>query len=154
MEFQNDVQKQCYEKVSTWLREIFGELAIRVREEYPVIDVIAGSSVTHVSVDPWGDDDTVVMARSYVVRGIELTADLLEYLLRKNNEVRFGAFSIDKDNDIAFDITIVGSTIDREELKAAVLAVSMTADRLDDEIVAKWGGQSTRDFFRNRNKEP
>jgi hypothetical protein len=39
----------------------------------------------------------------------------------------------------------VGSTCDREELKALVMAVATTADRLDDEIVAKWGGERAMD---------
>ena len=37
------------------------------------------------------------------------------------------------------------SNLDKEELRAAVLAVAQTADKYDDEIVAKFGGMTAKD---------
>jgi hypothetical protein len=88
----------------------------------------------------WGEDDAIITTRSWVVTGIELTQELLQYLLRENDTMRFGAFGLDSDNDVFFEHTIVGSTADKHELKASVMAVVMTADRYDDIIAERWGG--------------
>lgn len=144
MEFKTSAQKACYEKIVPWAKELFGEFA-QAREDAPVFGVMAGSAMVQVAVLPWGDDDATITARAYVVSGAELTPDLMHYLLRKNDDVRFGAFGVDNDGDIFFEHTIVGSTCDKEELKASVMAVVLTADKYDDEIVARWGGQRALD---------
>jgi hypothetical protein len=66
-------------------------------------------------------------------------------LLMENGTLRFGAFGIDSEKDIFFEHTIVGSTCDKEELRASVMAVVTNSDDYDDKIVAKWGGQTARD---------
>lgn len=147
MEFKTQAQKACYEKIVPWMKELFGELAIP-REDAPVVGVRIGSVFAQTVVFPWGDDDATICTRAYVVMGAELTPDLMRYLLRENADMRFGAFGIDSDGDIFFEHTIVGSTCDKDELKASVLAVVVTADNYDDEIVARWGGQRTLDRMR------
>ncbi len=59
--------------------------------------------------------------------------------------MRFGAFGVDQDNDIFFEHTIVGSSCDKDELKASILAVVYTADQYDEQITQKWGGQRAVD---------
>lgn len=147
MEFQTEAQKACYEKISPWMKELFGEFAV-AREDAPVFGVRVGSAVAQTVVFPWGDDDATICTRAYVVMGAELTLDLMRYLLRKNADMRFGAFGIDDDGDIFFEHTVVGSTCDKNELRASVLAVVATADNFDDEIVARWGGQRALDRVR------
>jgi hypothetical protein len=44
-----------------------------------------------------------------------------------------------------FSHSIFGSTCDKNELKAAVMAMVVTADFYDDVIVARWGGQRALD---------
>jgi hypothetical protein len=39
----------------------------------------------------------------------------------------------------------VGSTIDKKELEASVIAVLEIADKYDDEIVKRWGGKRALD---------
>lgn len=147
MEFSSTAQQAVYEKVLPMARELFGEFAI-VREDVPVIGLVVGSTLAQIGVFPWGDDDAVVNARAYVVFGAEITPELMLFLLRKNNEVIFGAFGLDDSNDIFFEHAIVGSTCDREELRASVLAVAYTADMFDDEIASRWGGQRAADRWR------
>ena len=144
MEFQTTAHKNCYEKVAKWMRELFGEFAM-AREDAPLIAVVIGSAVAQAGVYPWGNDDSTITTRAYVVTGTELTPDLMHFLLRQNADMRFGAFGVDNDNDIFFEHTIVGSSCDKNELKASVLAVVTTADRFDDQIVARWGGQRALD---------
>jgi hypothetical protein len=149
MEFKTEIQKTCYEKVSQWMTEIFGTAFTTFRDDAPLINYRMGSAIVGVSVYPWGDDEATICARAYVVTGIELTPELMKYLLSENNDMRFGAFGLDQDGDIFFDYTIVGSSADKNELKAAVIGVISTADDYDDQIVAKWGGQRALDRMRS-----
>jgi hypothetical protein len=65
---------------------------------------------------------------SYLTEGTGLEPGLTHYTLLENCDMRFGAFGIDKDGDILFSHAIVGSTCDKDELKASVFAVSRVAD--------------------------
>lgn len=56
----------------------------------------------------------------------------------------FGEFGLDPEKDIFFEHTIVGSTCDKEELRASIMASVMNSDDYDDKIEAKWGGQTAR----------
>lgn len=144
IEFQNENVRATYEKVDGYMREIFGEMVER-SDRSPSWMIAHGSAFTQVGVFPWGDDDTVVHVLSWVVTGAELTTELLKYLLEANYRMRFGAFTLDPTGDIAFEYAIVGSTCDKEELKAAVLAVAFTADNEDEAITSRWGGQRACD---------
>ena len=144
MEFQSDAQKETYEKIKPWMKEIFGEFAT-MREDSPTFGILVGSAYAQTGVFPWAKDDATITTRAYVVTGTELVPELMLYLLTQNDRVRFGAFGVDADKDIFFEHTIVGSTCDKEELKASIMAVIMTADDEDDKLVAKYGGQTARD---------
>jgi len=144
MEFQNEFQKQMYEKLTGMMKELFGAFA-SPRQDSPAFGISMGSAYTVVSVLPWREDEAIFTTRSYVVTGIEIVPELMYYLLRENDRMRFGAYGIDRDNDIFFEHTIVASTCDLEELKSSVLAVVYTADQADDEITSRWGGQRAVD---------
>jgi hypothetical protein len=144
MEFKTNAQKETYEKIAPWMKEIFGTF-VMAREDAPAFGVGLGSAFVQVGILPWGEDESTITARSYVVTGVELTADLMHFLLRENDRMRFGAFGIDEDNDIFFEHTIVGSTCDKEEIKSSVMAVVVTADQYDEQITQKWGGQRALD---------
>lgn len=149
IQFKTDAQRACYEKVRQWLTETFG-YTVKAREEAPMFDVatnlaMGGSALAHVIVHPWGDDDATVVVRAYVVFDVEPTPELMHFLLRANDDVRYGAFGLDKDDDIFFEHSIVGSTLDKEELLASVMAVLQTADSYDDQIRQRWGGQRALD---------
>jgi hypothetical protein len=146
IQFKSEAQRACHEQVSKWMKEIFGELAAS-RNDAPLFGVALGSAFAQVAVLPWGQDDAVICTRAYVVTGAEMTPELIHYLLRQNASMGFGAFGLD--DDVFFDHTIVGSTCSKNELKASVVAVVGTADRLDDEIVARWGGQRALDRVRS-----
>jgi len=144
MDFQNDAQKQAYEKVSGMVKELFGQFA-NARTDIPGFGISYGSAYVIVQVFPWGDNDATITTRSYVVTGAELNQEMMQFLLHANDQMRFGAFGLDKDNDIFYEHTIVASTADLEELKASVMAVVYTADQYDDQIVSRWGGQRASD---------
>ena len=147
MEFETQAQKECFERVGPWVKELFGGSVLR-KPDKPILGVMHGSAFTQVGVFPWGPDDAIITTRSYVVTGVEITQDLLVYLLQENAGMRFGAFALDDDEDIIFEHSIVGSTCDQRELEASVIAVARIADEYDDRIVARWGGERALDQVR------
>jgi hypothetical protein len=147
MEFESQAQKECYERVLPWVTELFGGSVLR-KPDVPVLGVMHGSAFAQIGVFPWGDDDALITTRSYVVTGIELTAELMRFLLHENAGMRFGAFGIDEDGDVIFEHSIVGSTCDQRELESSVTAVAATADEYDDRIVSRWGGERALDQIR------
>jgi len=126
----------------TWNTELLTDGARQLVEAAIALQT---SAIAQVAVYPWGNDDATITTRSYVTTGTEVTPDLMHFLLRENDTMRFGAFGLDSDNDIFFEHTIVGSTCDKDELKASVLAVVTTADRYDEQVVSRWGGQRAVD---------
>jgi len=139
MEFKTQAHEDAYKRVEQFVDQVFGEM-IRKLPDRPVFLLQMGTTLTHIAIVPWASDDAVVVVRSYVNYGADLTPDLLKFLLTENAGMRFGAFGLDKDGDIFFEHTIVGSTCDKEEIKASVLAVSSTADQYDERIMERWGG--------------
>lgn len=144
MDFSTAAQKETYERIAPWVKELFGVFA-KAREDKPAFWVAVGSAQAQLMVLPWGSDDATITTRSWVVTDVELTPDLMRFLLRKNNEVRFGAFGVDDDDDIFFEHTISGATCDKEEIEHSVKAVVSVADEFDDQIVERWGGRRARD---------
>ena len=147
MEFESQAQKECYERVLPWVTELFGGSVLR-KPDMPVLGVMQGSAFAQIGVFPWGDNDALITTRSYVVTGIELTAELMRFLLYENAGMRFGAFGIDEDGDVIFEHSIVGSTCDQRELESSVTAVAAIADEYDDRIVSRWGGERALDQIR------
>ncbi len=144
MEFKTKAHEESYHQISQWLQELFGAFLVK-REDVPAFGIIIGSALAQVGVAPWGEDDATITTRSFVVTGAEITPDLMHFLLRENDRMRFGAFGLDHENDIFFEHTIVGKTANKEEIKSSVLAVVLTADEYDDKIIARWGGQRALD---------
>ena len=143
-EFSSTSQEECYDKVAGFCQELFGEMA-RINDESPSFSIRFGSALVGVRVREWGDDDATISVFSWVIQGAEITSELIEFLLRKNYDIRFGAFSIDDENDIHFEHTIVGRTVDKGELEASIKGVASTADSYDDEIKERFGGNRARD---------
>jgi hypothetical protein len=140
MDFKTEAQKQCYERVGGFLKELFGETFVSTHKEAPVFRLKHGSAFAVVAVNAWTEDECVVEVRAYLVTEADLSKDLLLYLLRKNDGMMFGNLGIDREGDIFIHHMLVGSTLDKPELKHAVGAVLSLGDDLDDEIVSRFGG--------------
>lgn len=144
MEFATDAQRECYERIKPWVHELFGVFAYE-RTDFPVFGVAVGSAYSTTGVHAWGEGEATICTRAYVVTDVERSPDLMQYLLQQNGVMRFGAFGMDENGDIFFEHTILGSTCDKDELKASIMAVISVADSLDDEIVSRWGGRRAVD---------
>jgi hypothetical protein len=139
MEFKTPAQQAIYEKVRPLVSELFGEMA-SVRDDRPTFGLQFGSAWVQTWVSAWGDDDATITTRAWLTTGTELTVDVARFLLTANDDMRLGAFGIDKDGDTFFEHTILGSTVTKVELKTSIRAVATTADEYDDEIVSRFGG--------------
>ena len=100
-----------------------------------------GSAVSIVKVVPAGPDDTWVAFLAPVVMGADLRPDLLEYLLRKNAEWTATKFHVTPANEIWLQYSVLGSILDANTCKVAVVFMMLTADAEDDAIRTKWGGK-------------
>jgi Putative bacterial sensory transduction regulator len=130
------------------MKELFGT-TVEPGDDGLAYRVHFGSASVYISVSPWGDNEAVILARAPVVSGTDLTPELMSYLLRKNCETRFGAFGISESGDIELRYSLVGSTCQKEELRASVRYLMLAADLCDDEIVARWGGRRALDVPRS-----
>ncbi|MBD2102426.1 YbjN domain-containing protein [Leptolyngbya sp. FACHB-261] len=150
MEFETEAQRACYDKVATWMGQLFGKFPC-ARPDVPGLGLFRGSALVEVLIYPWGENDAVINSRSFVAVGAELTSDLMLFLLQENARMRFGAFGVDQKGDILFEDTIVDYGDDKKEFEASVTAVLDVADEYDDLIVSKWGGQRALDRIREFN---
>ncbi|MGP1384187.1 MAG: T3SS (YopN, CesT) and YbjN peptide-binding chaperone 1 [Thainema sp.] len=144
MKFETAAQQVCYEQIVPWMNELFGETLLILDDE-PVFINNFGSAVASTKIIPWGDEESLIVTRAYVVTNIDITPDLTYYLLRENDGIYFGRFALDSENDIVFEHSLVGSTCDKKELQNSVMSVIEFADAYDDEIVVRWGGQRALD---------
>jgi hypothetical protein len=144
MQFQTPAQEACYHKVALWMQELFGKFPC-ARQDVPGLGLFMGSALVEVLILPWGEEDSVINTRAYVVTEAELTSDLMRFLLEQNSNMIFGAFGIDAKGDIVFEHSIVGSTCDKKELESSVNAVLEVSDEYDDQLVERWGGKRALD---------
>ncbi|MDT3740758.1 MAG: YbjN domain-containing protein [Candidatus Kapabacteria bacterium] len=107
--------------------------------------ITRGSTQVMVVVRPFTETETCIECMSNVVSGAMISNDLLQFLLRKNAELHFGAFGLLFDNSIIFQHSIAGSNVDSNELTLSINAVAVIADHYDDEIVKIAGGQRAVD---------
>lgn len=146
MKFQTAAQQACYEKTAVWMQELFSKVPC-ARKDFPGLGMLMGSAIVEVLIYPW-EDDAIINTRSYVVKGAQLDTDLMHFLLRENVDMRFGAFGVDQQGDILFEHSILGSTCNKNEFKASVVAVSEIADAYDERIVEGWGGKRALERIR------
>ncbi|HAN46342.1 MAG TPA: hypothetical protein DCQ32_07290 [Cyanobacteria bacterium UBA8156] len=141
-------QQDCYERVAAWLAAR-PETAI-APGDVPVFVLQAGSAAVVVEVMAPSPDLVTVEVWSYVVTGVRVDPDLLDYLLRENQKLAFCGFALDEDNDILLQAELL-DTCTATELHFAVDRVLAWADTYDDWIVAVWGGQRAGDVvFKQR----
>ena len=139
MEFETKVQEAVYERIEPWMKELFG-IFVKKREDAPYFGINVGSAFVHLGVHAWDDENATITTRAYVAVNVDIKPDLMQFLLRENDTMRFGAFGLDKDLDIFFEHTIVGTDCTIDDIKNSVLAVGYAVDQYDDQIVKRWGG--------------
>ena len=108
------------------------------------------STRCRVSVKKFGTDKTVVDLAAIVLGDVKVTGKLLEYIGQRSSDFIFGNLALlhiegQKEGIVIFRHAILGDYLDEEELMTSLAAVVTTADQLDDELKAKFGGRRAID---------
>jgi hypothetical protein len=108
-----------------------------------------GSTYVLITIVPWGDDRAIVRCVAQLVKGVQMEGGLALQLLELNARLRFGAFAYERRGELVlFQHSILGGeTLDPEELIETVSAVALVADKYDDRIAARYGGQTMKDLI-------
>jgi len=144
-EFETEEHQRCYHAVAKFGRELFGEITFRPVEDDSAFDMNYGSANIQISVVPVGQDRSVVRIVSCLITDVEISGGLCRYLLELNAELPFGGFSLDEDGAICISHTLVGQTLDKDEIAASVTSICEVADRYDDVIRDNYGGKRSVD---------
>lgn len=101
------------------------------------------STRVFVSVEEWIDDLSIVRVVSIPVWEVPGSPELYKYVATKG--FRFGSLRLFEREDGTFNVNfshqLIGDTLDPEEFNHAVKAVTLTSDKLDDEIRDQFGGK-------------
>ncbi|HSE98150.1 MAG TPA: hypothetical protein VLD57_07800 [Blastocatellia bacterium] len=142
MEFKTEAHRRVYEKTRNYIHTLFGEINVKVIDDSLVLQ--EGSTFIYLRAFPIGEKKAGVEVFSYVAVDVEVTADLMRFLLTYNLKLILGGFGLAIGEDgkcaILLTHTILGDTMEREELYASVSAIARVADDLDDQIVTAFGG--------------
>ncbi len=114
--------------------------------ENNVFTIAQGSTQVMLMVRKFANDDACIECTANVVYDAKITEELLQFLLRKNAELHFGAFGLLFDDTITFSHSISGANLDENELINTLNAVATIADYYDDVIINKNGGKRAGDM--------
>jgi hypothetical protein len=146
MQFENDVQRETFERVHEVLPELFEDLYHDDDDGH--FYVRYGSTVLEISIDAYGPKEAVVTIMSYCVQGVEEPEGLPTMLLELNHALPLGAFSM-VGTDVFFSHTMFGRDLQPRTLLSAVAAVADIADEYDDRLCARFGGQTALERIRD-----
>ncbi|HWN98707.1 MAG TPA: hypothetical protein VNS63_05495 [Blastocatellia bacterium] len=144
MEFKSESHRKVYEKTRAYLHTLFGEVNVTTMDDTLVLQ--EGSTFIYARAFPIGDKKAGVEIFSYVVADVDVSQELMRYLLTYNLRLILGAFGLAPGEDgkatVVLSHSILGDTMSRDELYASVSAIARVADDLDDQIVETFGGKT------------
>ena len=144
IEFGNEVHRKVHENVSNWVRELYGETATLYDDGR--FGLSYGSAFLIMSVDSWGDDDCTISIWCPIISEIEMTSDLMRFLLKENTTLPFGVFAINTNNNsIVLHESLAGSSCTKDELRLSLNIVCRIIDDYDDRIMSTYGGKRLSD---------
>lgn len=133
------------EKVNRWLAEFVGGYQV---DKSGRSSFRFGSARIFVGVEPWADENCLVRVGTAVLMDVPKSPELNEWIAYNTGNYIFGTISLSEDSDdtsnanVLIDHVVLGDYIDLEEFRSAVGAVATTADELDTELKAKFGGNT------------
>jgi hypothetical protein len=148
--FHTSCQEEVYRQVKSYLDELVDEHFDDA--EHCDFYLKYGTTVLEISIDPKDEDDAVIDVLAFCVQGVEPTFDLMRELLRFNSEVPLGAFSM-VGNDIFYSHSFLGRRMPAEQFIASLDSVASISDEYDDQLVAKYGGETAQHKLLSRKEE-
>ena len=149
--FHTQCQEEVYRQVKSYLDELVDEHFDDA--EHCDFYLKYGSTVLEISIFPYEEDDAVIEVLAFCVSGVEPSFELLQELLELNTEVVLGAFSV-VGNEIFFSHSFLGRRLRPEQLIASLDIVASISDEYDEQIVAKYGGETAIERLRSRRQPP
>lgn len=127
-------------KVQRILTEEFGTVSIDRDGDFSVTYGSAMAFITFADLEQF----VVVEIAAYVLSDVPVTPELLRYAALEGGHV-FGHMSVLVDDGgdtgtLVFSHTLLGDFLDKDELLLALEWVAGTADDVDDELQAQFGG--------------
>ena len=110
-----------------------------------------GSSQVFVSVTKWTEDNSLVRVYSPTNFKITPSKEFYKYIATESNKYVFGRLSIQEQSDgivVLFSQSMLGESLDPDELKMAITIVATTAEDIDNTIQDKFGGET---YYRESN---
>jgi type III secretion system-like peptide-binding chaperone len=114
-----------------------------------------GSTTVFVEIKEWTPDKdnnarSLVYLWSPLGREVPISPELFEWSATEGRQKWFGGVNVQKSEDgktafVTYDHTLLGNTLDPDELTSAVSMVGWTADDLDDVVTTKFGGKRWSD---------
>jgi len=150
-QFHTQCQEEVYRQVKSYLDELVDEHFDDA--EHCDFYLKYGSTVLEISIDPYEEDDAVVEILAFCVQDVEPTFELAQELLRLNSQVSLGGFSM-LDRDIFFSHSFLGRRLQGEQLIASLNAVANISDEFDEQLVAKYGGETALERLRGSSGQP
>lgn len=148
-QFHTQCQEEVYRQVKSYLDELVDEHSDDA--EHCDFYLKYGSTVLEISIEAYEEDDAVIEILAFCVQGVEPTFELMQELLRLNIEVPLGAFSM-VGNDIFYSHSFLGRRLRPEQLIASLDSVAGLSDVYDEQLVAKYGGETALERLRNNEK--
>jgi hypothetical protein len=130
--------------VSTWLTEEFGEPILSGEGlVYP-----CGSTVVAVLTMEF-DEHVLVAIQANVANDVPLTGELAHHVL-VDHDYMFGSLKLTANDDgktcsVRLTNILVADNLDKSEIVSALPLIAGTADAIDDELVARFGGTTALD---------
>jgi len=156
MEFKTEAHEKAYEKTRRYLHTLFGEVNVKVMDDTFVLQ--EGSTFVYVRAFPIGEKKSGVEVFAYVVVDVDVTEQLMRYLLTYNLRLILGGFGLARGEGdkgtVLLTHTILGDSMDGDELYGSVSAIARVADDLDEQIVTAFGGKTALDKLMSGKKEP
>ena len=104
----------------------------------------------HVGVSPFRESETTVRVQAVAVWEVPESPELFKWIATQAHGYTFGALSLYTRTDGTYNVnfihTLLGDTLDPDELRHAVNAVSWTANEIDEIVVEKFGGKRWADY--------
>lgn len=148
-QFHTQCQEEVYRQVKSYLDELVDEHFDDA--EHCDFYLKFGSTVLEISIHPYEEDDAVIEILAFCVKGVAASVELMQELLELNTEVVLGGFSMVRD-EIFFSHSFLGRRLRPEQLIASLEAVASTSDEYDEQIVAKFGGETALERLRGQHQ--
>ncbi|MGO9973832.1 MAG: T3SS (YopN, CesT) and YbjN peptide-binding chaperone 1 [Solirubrobacteraceae bacterium] len=147
MNINNPELEAAYRQVRALLSQLYGESA-RADTRAPVFWIAYGSAEVGISVEVLQGQRVYTRVFAWVVTGPRVDADLMQYLLNANRNMRLGAFAIDQEGDVEFAWGLADTELSVTSLRSGIQAVMQTADEFGSLIKEQFGGLRAIDRMR------